>query len=658
MNTFKKFIFLILLSGLGGFQLFGQNIFWVESAFDAPRLVKTGSDSSELFTKTLPAGSQPQSIVLDQDAGMVYWNGLSFINAELNRIPMDLSTHTVLKDSLSALRGLALDSQNNHLYWTATNLISGPSIGRFDYDTQTLETLIDFGSGSGDTPREIDLDMAAQKMYWSNFGAGKIQRADMSAGAIPEDVITGLNGPTGLAVDADSGKIFWTETNGHQIKSANLDGSNIQMLVDGLSSPNYISVDRYQNRMAWTELGSGKIKSADLDGSNILDYGITAHAPAGIAIEAIPDTTIPPDTTIIPDGKLTITPKDTTIQVHNGVQFSAWMVDSNDVAHATDADWFLFLRRLGPINKDGYAFAYFPGKANIFAYEDRQFARTRLNVVDTSKDEGGKNKIKFIRDFRSWKDKKAKTICEGETFKLTGLPFPYNLLNGTSIYFPKGSLHEDISIKIQLPRFSKLLGDSVSFPERIFNGIKFDVFVKDSLVEPYHFDKPVSVAFPIRKWIMRLLGIEINNIGLFYADDSLTFESAGISHVMLDRSERRIYGLVEHFSTLVVGEIPETPTVVSGDNKIIPEEFVLEQNFPNPFNPVTTIRYALPKTAKVDLSVYNLLGQKVATLVSDYQSQGNYQVQWDAREFTSGVYLYRLQTNTGFMKTRKLILIK
>jgi len=82
------------------------------------------------------------------------------------------------------------------------------------------------------------------------------------------------------------------------------------------------------------------------------------------------------------------------------------------------------------------------------------------------------------------------------------------------------------------------------------------------------------------------------------------------------------------------------------------------QNYPNPFNPTTTITYQLPVVSNVELNIYNLLGQKVATLVSEKQSIGNYKVEWDASSFTSGIYFYRLKTDKGFIQSRKLILLK
>jgi ligand-binding sensor domain-containing protein len=90
---------------------------------------------------------------------------------------------------------------------------------------------------------------------------------------------------------------------------------------------------------------------------------------------------------------------------------------------------------------------------------------------------------------------------------------------------------------------------------------------------------------------------------------------------------------------------------------VMPESFVLEQNYPNPFNPSTIINYDLRITNDVDLSIYNLLGQRIATLVSKRQQAGSYQIEWNASGFASGVYLYKLSIGND-ARVRKMVLIK
>jgi hypothetical protein len=96
---------------------------------------------------------------------------------------------------------------------------------------------------------------------------------------------------------------------------------------------------------------------------------------------------------------------------------------------------------------------------------------------------------------------------------------------------------------------------------------------------------------------------------------------------------------------------------VSDDQRSTPAAFALEQNHPNPFNPSTTIRYALPHREHVTLTVFNTLGQQVATLVCDEVGAGYHEVQFDAHGLASGVYFYRL-TAGNFVDTKKLLLVR
>ncbi len=89
----------------------------------------------------------------------------------------------------------------------------------------------------------------------------------------------------------------------------------------------------------------------------------------------------------------------------------------------------------------------------------------------------------------------------------------------------------------------------------------------------------------------------------------------------------------------------------------IPNVFKLSQNYPNPFNPTTLISYQLPAASEVELSVYNLIGQKVATLVSDRQNAGLHQLEWIAAGLASGIYYYQLKAGT-FQQVKKMILLK
>jgi hypothetical protein len=92
-------------------------------------------------------------------------------------------------------------------------------------------------------------------------------------------------------------------------------------------------------------------------------------------------------------------------------------------------------------------------------------------------------------------------------------------------------------------------------------------------------------------------------------------------------------------------------------DNLTPTEFSLDQNYPNPFNPVTTISYNIVGIQDVKLTVYDILGREIATLVNEQQQPGSYQVRWDASNAASGIYFYQLKTG-GFIEIKKMILLK
>ena len=89
----------------------------------------------------------------------------------------------------------------------------------------------------------------------------------------------------------------------------------------------------------------------------------------------------------------------------------------------------------------------------------------------------------------------------------------------------------------------------------------------------------------------------------------------------------------------------------------IPNEHSLSQNYPNPFNPSTIIKFEIPKSSNVTISVYDVLGNELKILVNENLKPGTYKVEWDASNYPSGIYFYRLTAGT-FAETKKMVLIK
>lgn len=101
---------------------------------------------------------------------------------------------------------------------------------------------------------------------------------------------------------------------------------------------------------------------------------------------------------------------------------------------------------------------------------------------------------------------------------------------------------------------------------------------------------------------------------------------------------------------------------IQEDSDGLPKEFALHQNYPNPFNRTTVIEYALPKSSHVRITIYNVLGQMVRSLVNQKQPAGLMTIQWDGRtdseaEVSSGVYFYRIMAG-DFVKCKKMVFLK
>ena len=93
------------------------------------------------------------------------------------------------------------------------------------------------------------------------------------------------------------------------------------------------------------------------------------------------------------------------------------------------------------------------------------------------------------------------------------------------------------------------------------------------------------------------------------------------------------------------------------DNSQGPSSFALEQNWPNPFNPTTTINFQIPASSNVCLKVYDVIGREVATLVDDVRPAGAYSVTFDGSGLASGTYVYRIQAGSS-VATKKLVLVR
>jgi hypothetical protein len=113
----------------------------------------------------------------------------------------------------------------------------------------------------------------------------------------------------------------------------------------------------------------------------------------------------------------------------------------------------------------------------------------------------------------------------------------------------------------------------------------------------------------------------------------------------------------EGCTVVKVDEVKIRPTVSVDDHTtLLPSATIIKQNFPNPFNPTTTIKYEITQNSFVRLCVYDLLGKEVAALVSEEKKPGNYEAVWDASDFPSGIYYYRLNAGKNLLSGRMCLI--
>lgn len=169
---------------------------------------------------------------------------------------------------------------------------------------------------------------------------------------------------------------------------------------------------------------------------------------------------------------------------------------------------------------------------------------------------------------------------------------------------------------------------------------------------------PVMKNIP-ENWSITLRDLEKGVTTDLRVEDSYTFEVQAkqkrvyLTSLLLPKAKQVASSGSPRFEIILA---PGT-TSVSNEPGDTPLSFGLEQNYPNPFNPSTTINYTIAKSGQVSLSVYNLMGQKVAELVNEVKGEGSYNVSWNAAGAASGMYYYRLEA-AGQTLTRKMTLIK
>lgn len=153
--------------------------------------------------------------------------------------------------------------------------------------------------------------------------------------------------------------------------------------------------------------------------------------------------------------------------------------------------------------------------------------------------------------------------------------------------------------------------------------------------------------------------ISFDSTSTFYLNDELN----GTSYKVKGTDLKNYQVTIQPNTAQILVLSDKQLTSIETAHKSIPKIFEISQNFPNPFNPSTTIRYQIPYTSRVTISIYNILGQKLTELVNTIQNPGYYNAVWNAAQVASGIYIYSIQADpvtgqSGFRIAKKMMLVK
>ena len=249
------------------------------------------------------------------------------------------------------------------------------------------------------------------------------------------------------------------------------------------------------------------------------------------------------------------------------------------------------------------------------------------------------------------------------TYRLVGLPAGLSFdaatrtVAGTPTTATGGAVEVTYIVTDESEKFAVLIFSITVNPALSFGGLGFGKIVP-------------TASHDLAKIREFVVGQRVDDFALPEASGgtaplTYTLSPALPAGLTFDAATRTIAG-----TPRAAGETAYTYTVTDANGastslslQTLPAAFSLADNFPNPFNPTTTIQYALPQAADVELTVYNVLGQPIRTLVAEHQSAGRYAVEWDAtndsgHSLSAGMYFYRLQAGGEFHEVKKMLLLK
>ena len=592
-----------------------------------------GSNSEILFDQQPFLGD----IALDLVGGKVYWTEQYYGYDSISRADLNGQNieYNFIRPDSGFLGSIALDGDGGKIYWT-----NAATIQRADLNGQNIEEVLTISDGF---PEEITLDLDRGKIYWTNPGTRTVQRAELlgidldldrsddNPGTrtiqradlngqnieylfdLEDDVTRGDWIPrTGIALNLDQGKIYWTDSGPGTIQRADLNGQNREVLFEPIVRKPY-GLALYLDKMYWSDVVKGTIQRADLNGQNreVLVTGL--NRPKGIALL---------------DG-------DKIYWADAGLE-EYW-------GYSETGEWGWVAPEKGKIQAANWDGSNVKDVLTGLSYlEDIALDATRSKLYWTDNDTALVEGIIHRADLDGANVEDIITGIAPFSFVKIALDLDADKLywtnqgTGTIQRADLGGTNVEGIFSLPDGTWSSLGALALDL---VGNKIYWGVWGAAPSIDPIHMPTPRWLEF----FRSNLDGSQVKKIYEGVRVD-------GYSAYLPPPTSIALY--ISHPTSVSTPSTTPAIPVVSG----------LSPNFPNPFNASTQITYDIATPGPVRLTIYNTLGQPVRTLVDQFQAAGSYQVRWDARDqqgaaLAAGVYLVRLRYPGG-EQTRRLLLLK
>lgn len=276
--------------------------------------------------------------------------------------------------------------------------------------------------------------------------------------------------------------------------------------------------------------------------------------------------------------------------------------------------------------------------ASASATEGEQF-RYRATATDI---DGPYLSIRFA-DYPDW--------LTPSGIEISGVP-PNGVQNTSfNVVATDNSLYDTLNVAINVTSINDPPYFEYEFPELSFYDIanlEWPVDLDDYASDP---DDPDETLV----WTFTRLDTHDVNITIDPQTHEATFQVGQIQGTVITKFTVTDPGNLSATDTLIVHFL--ITGVEDGPDTVIPDDYQLFDNYPNPFNPTTTIQYGLPHSGPVYLAVYNMMGQEIDVLVDEHRNAGTYKSVWDARDVPSGIYFYQIRMGS-YQKVKRMILMK